>query len=45
MIENMELGEFLEDFEDQEVFITIAPFKKRKYDKNDQFTEGGMRVE
>jgi hypothetical protein len=45
MIEDIELGEFLEEFEDQEVIITINAVKKRKYSKDDQFTEGGALSE
>ncbi|MFX0099836.1 MAG: hypothetical protein ACFFCS_09645 [Candidatus Hodarchaeota archaeon] len=39
--ENVDLGEFLEEFENEEVIITIRKFSKRHYSKDDEFTEGG----
>lgn len=39
--ENVDFGEFLEEFENEEVIITIRKFSRRYYSKDDEFTEGG----
>ncbi|MHA1679574.1 MAG: hypothetical protein ACTSUE_01110 [Promethearchaeota archaeon] len=41
MPENVDLSEFLEEFDGEEVIITIKKFTRRFYSKDDEFTEGG----